>query len=330
MPQAIKPNTYLLSDVQVDTPKDENTPRTFRGVANSGKPFTHWGRLSMVDLDGITFKEKMPVLHLHDRAERAAFGKVSVESHQLIISGVMLNNKYGSAIAEESDQGFPWQMSAHVEGTHTEELAHGETATVNGQEVTGPMDILRGVRVIEISFTPTGVDSETSALVMSDDATSSVKTQNPDKPNEDSPMTLEEALAKISQLEADNKAKQEKIDELEAQAKAKDKQSDVDAQLSQAGFKRAHAAEGWHGVSESTYNMLLSADADATKAVIADLSKSLQLSNDQGNQPANELPDYMLGEQHPPKAGDDSGAKLSDNPLIADAQARADTQSNYI
>lgn len=290
MPQNPQKNhVYLLSDdVQVaPAAQDATAPRTFRGIANSGKPFYNWGRLSVVDLDGIEYKDKMPLLHLHDRAQRAGFGSVNVENNALTTSGTLLSNQYGSEIAADADQGFPWQMSAHVEGTHTDELAHGETAVVNGQTVTGPIDILRGVRVIEISFTPTGKDSETSALVMSDEPVSQPQTP---QTTEDASMTLDEALEKIAELEAQVKTLQDENTEL----KNKAKQSDVDAQLSQAGFKRTDDGAGWNGVSQNTVNMLLSADAADAKAMIADLAAA----QPKGSEDDKPVPEFLLGEQH--------------------------------
>lgn len=340
MPKSLLQAVYLLSAVNVSAASADNNTRKFSGVANSGKPFSHYGTQTIVDLADISYHDKVPALLTHDRDKRVGFGVLSVQNNQLIITGTLLDNDDAHRIADDADAGFPWQLSAHVTPNQIDELAHGQEAVVNGHTVTGPMLILRQAHIPEISFTPTGVDNQTSAVVLSttqQGGTQQTSPQNSDTKDTtmtDRAMTLEEALAKIKELEAENQAKQDKIDELEAQAKAKEKQADVDAQLSQAGFKRNDDGKSYTGVSDATYQVLLSAEADAATAMIGDLARSLQLSDDsegngKGDGKTHQLPSFLLGEQHPP-SHDAAGIKLSDNPLIADAQARGQQQQGFV
>lgn len=323
-----KPNIYLLSEVNVaDAPADadKSLPRKFSGVANSGKPFNHYGEMVVVDLTDISYKEKSPALIDHDRAKRAGFGKLSVETNQLIMNGVLLDNQFGRDVADDSDAGFPWQMSIHVNANSMTELGQNEKATVNGAEVTGPLVILKNCSVSEVSFTPTGVDDETSAIALADSGipNSSTPQSNTQK---DTTMTPEEiaALQKLvaEQAEEIKTLKEEKaeLEKEKAEAEEEAKAAAIDAQLSQAGFTKTEDGKAWNGVGTATVNMLLSASPEDAKAMIGDL----RAPNTQDN-----VPDYLLGEQHKP-TGNGQERQLSSNLMLANAEARAAEAKNYI
>ena len=332
MPQSAKKSkaqlVYLLSDVNIAQATDSNAVRTFESVANSGKPFDYYGQRTIVDLTNIKSNAKTPALVNHDRDQVAGFGACMTSSNQLLMKGTLLNTGSGKYVADLADSKFEWQMSAHINAGGVDELAPNKTTVVNGQTITGPILILRDCRVVEVSFTPTGVDFETSAVVLS--ATGSATTDNPITPNKDA-MTLEEALAEIETLKAKDAEKDQKIADLTAEndkLKASETKAQVDAQLSQAGFARSDDGK-WQGVSDTTYQVLLSQTADNTKAMIGDLKLS------QSNQPATpakpNLPNVLLGEQYPNgQQNQGQGVKLSDNPLIANAQARANQAKTYI
>ena len=333
MPQSAKKSkaqlVYLLSDVNIAQATDSNAVRTFESVANSGKPFDYYGQRTIVDLTNIKSNAKTPALVNHDRDQVAGFGACMTSSNQLLMKGTLLNTGSGKYVADLADNQFEWQMSAHINAGGVDELAPNKTTVVNGQTITGPILILRDCRVVEVSFTPTGVDFETSAVVLS--ATGSATTDNPITPNKDNAMTLEEALAEIETLKAKDAEKDQKIADLTAEndkLKASETKAQVDAQLSQAGFARSDDGK-WQGVSDTTYQVLLSQTADNTKAMIGDLKLS------QSNQPATpakpNLPSVLLGEQYPNgQQNQGQGVKLSDNPLIANAQARANQAKTYI
>lgn len=304
-----KIQSFFLSAevVQVD-----NDKRAFTGVANSGKPFNYGGQRAIVDLSTLEFHDKVPVLLLHDREKRVGYGSLKVENHQLVMSGTLLNNDDAVAIAKESDDGFPWQMSAHVQAGSTEELTNGQTAVVNGQTVTAPILILRHCRIPEVSFTPTGVDNQTSAVILSDDGQPNAHT------NQGETMTIEELKQQVAEL-------QKKIETLEkenadlktekAQAEAEAKKTTVEAELSAKGFSKNDKGE-WQGISQTTVDVLLSTDVDKAKAMIADLATT------QSNKP--HLPDFLLSEQHGGQAQQSTGNALVDN-----AKARTQQQKNY-
>lgn len=324
-----KPNLYLLSEVNVaDAPADadKSLPRKFSGVANSGKPFNHYGEMVVVDLTDIQYKTNVPALLLHDRAQRAGFGALSVTNNQLLINGTLLDNQFGREVAEESDAGFPWQMSAHINANSITELGQNETATVNGQTITGPMVILKNCSVSEISFTPTGVDNETSAVALGDDGKTQTTNSQPNT-QKDTDMTpeqiaaLQKQVADLTTENAELKTENAELVKEKSEAEAEAKAAAIDAQLSQAGFTKTEDGKSWNGVGAATVNMLLSASPEDAKEMIGDLRAPGKQQDD--------TPSWLLSEQHKPN-GNGQERQLSSNPMLANAEARAAEAKNYI
>lgn len=294
-----KAKIYLFSDVNIN-PNTDNDTRTFNGIANSGKPFLHNGKWTVVDFDNLTFAENVPVLLEHDRAKRIGFGQLSIKDNQLNIIGNLLNNELGQQIVQDADGGFPFQMSAHVIPKQVSTLTGLQTAVVNGQTVQAPITILQNCRIAEVSFTPTGVDNNTSAVILSD---------NPNSPQEQ-PMEqteIDKIYAKIKQLEDNNAEKDKQIEALtaeNAQLKANQAKAEVDAKLSQIGFKKDDKG-GFIGISQNTYHVLLSQKTEDVDAMLHDLKP--QKSN---------APDYLFSEQF------GGGGEGSENDLVAMAKSR--------
>ena len=168
--------------------------RTFSGVANSGKPFTYQGKRAIVDMASLTLSDKVPALLLHDRNQRVGFGKLSIKDNALVIDGQLLDNDHAKSIIKDASAGFPWQMSAHVNSDDSYELSEGQSVTVNGHTIEYPCTILKNAVIREVSFTPTGVDNHTSAVILSDEvpndlpstqATSQANSQNDKPPSSD-------------------------------------------------------------------------------------------------------------------------------------------------
>ncbi len=324
MPKNRKIKLQLSTDVNVQSAvTDDNSPRQFSGVAHSGLPFSYWDMMAVVDLSSVSSHERLPVLMLHDRDKRAGWGELTIVN-QMEINGQLLNNQHGREVADDADAGFPWQLSAHLESDTVNELAHGETAIVNGQTVTGPMLILRNSVCCEVSFTPTGVDTNTYAMVLSDSGADNPQPKpNPTQSTGDD-MTLEEALALIKALEEQVEKQAEEKTALEEKLKAAqdaEKAATVDAQLSTAGFTKTDDGKGYGGISDSTYKMLLSADDASARALISDLPKPQ-------SQQQTPPPSWLTGEQH--GGGQSTDVQLSNNPLLADAANRSKNSKNYI
>lgn len=262
--------------------------RTFKGTANSGKPFGYGGTQTVVDFEGLRHKASVPVLLEHSPVKMAGVCRLSVTADGLIAEGSLLSNEFGTQIAEAADQGFPWEMSVYAQAESYEELAAGAVLSVNGNEVTGPAVILRRSTIREVSFTAVGVDSETEAVVLSDGS------PLPDifKQPVELSMTPEEKKAfddlkaEVDTLKAEKAEAEKKLKEAEAAAK----KSQVKAKLSAAGFKEDGDGK-FQGLSEATLAVLLSADPEAATAMIADLKPKA----------AAGLPEVLLSDGHAPE-----------------------------
>lgn len=148
---------------------DADGRRRVEGVAYSGDVITsHWYWSAIVfDLSGIEPAQRIPLLVEHDRSQRVGFTSLVAGTDLRLSEGRLLKNPLAQSVASDADDGFPWQLSVHIEPISTEDLRPGEKVTVNGREVHGPCTVFRQSRIREVSFTPTGVDHNTSARVFS-------------------------------------------------------------------------------------------------------------------------------------------------------------------
>lgn len=296
----------LSADQEVATINQDK--RTFTGIANSGKPFIYHGERAIADLSDITFADKVPALLLHNRDKRAGFGSLSVQNHQLIVSGNLLDNEHGKQIASEADAGFPWQMSAHIIAGYVETLPNGQSVQINGQTITGDIKILRNCRVSEISFTPTGVDNQTMAMILSEHFAS----PNTTHPNKEHTMTTDELNQKIAELTQKIAEQDKRIGELEAQnqslkdtnaqLEADGKKANVEAKLSAKGFNKDNQGN-WVGVDNATFEVLLSLDGDKASAIIDNLAM-----------PKADVPEVLLSENYTDSKAD---KQTPTSPLLA-------------
>lgn len=258
--------------------QDQDGKRRFSGIANSGKPFGYGAYQTVVDFDGIQIKRKTAVLIEHNPHKACGVATLSVDklSGSLKAEGVLMNNEHGKYIAELADDGFPWEMSIHVQSARYEELSAGATAVVNGNEVTGPMVIMRDCAVREVSFTPVGVDSQTQAIVLSDGSspnfTFSQSTQN-SQPTQHKESTMSpEEQAQFDALTKENSDLKAEIAEL----KKANKKADVEKKLSAANVDL-------QTISAPMMTALLSASESDADAMIADLG--VKLSQGQSKPP---------------------------------------------
>ncbi|WP_151834573.1 hypothetical protein, partial [Acinetobacter junii] len=190
-----KQNQYCfqLGQLNVDAQEDGKKKRTFSGVAYSGEVITdHWYWKQVIfDLDSMQIKGRIPALLEHSSYQRAG----AIESHSisyesgLTVSGILLSNEFGAQVASDSDDGFPWQMSVRIEPSSIDEIQAGNTVTVNGKLLHGPITVFRGGRIREVSFCALGADENTMAVAAS---------HNPNNPQEDTDVT------ELEQLKADN------------------------------------------------------------------------------------------------------------------------------
>ena len=134
-------------------------------------------------------------------------------------------------------------------------------------------------------------------------------------------MNLEEALTEIANLKTQIQtltAEKEKLDaekqKLEQEKEQAKREHELNAELSARGFAKDDKGQ-WLGLSDNTKALLLSLDKAQQSALLADLAPK----------PAPKA----LFEPHQ-SASNTGDVKLSDNPLLQDAEHRAKTQSAFI
>jgi len=146
--------------------------RTFSGIAYSGKPIDkHFMFENLyLDVEGMTFKDQIPIFKNHDPSSIVGFGKLSRVGGELLIEGTLATDlDNAKEIAALSDAGFNWELSVGVEPAYIEEISQDREFSINGQSVRGPATIFRQPTVMETSFVPIGADRNTAAEVFNKD-----------------------------------------------------------------------------------------------------------------------------------------------------------------
>jgi hypothetical protein len=217
-----KPNQYCfqVGNLNVDLAEEGKKKRTFSGVAYSGEVITdhwYWDRI-IFDLDSMQIKGRIPALLDHSTRQRAgAINSHSID-HQngLTVSGDLMSNEFGTQVAQDSDDGFPWQMSVRIEPSAVEEIQAGASVTVNGKLHQGPITVFRGGRIREVSFCALGADDNTNAVA----ASHSPKQFN--QPEDTDVTELEKAQAALKQAETERDAAQTELKKFKADKREDD------------------------------------------------------------------------------------------------------------
>ncbi|WP_347473837.1 hypothetical protein [Acinetobacter thermotolerans] len=207
-------NCFQLGQFEIGQPEEGKKKRTFSGVAYSGEPIIdhwYWERV-IFDLDSMQIKGRIPALLEHNPKQRAgAINSHSISHDQgLVISGDLMSNEFGTQVAQDSDDGFPWQMSVRIEPGKIEEIPVNQQVTVNGKTYQGPITVFRDGRIREVSFCALGADDNTNAVAANHNPTQ--------QPKEDTDVTeLEQAKARIAEQDTEISNLKEQIKQFAAQ-----------------------------------------------------------------------------------------------------------------
>lgn len=143
---------------------------TFEMHAYTGAPMRVEGFYYpvVVDLEGVRVPaQERPIFRQHDPQKIVGHtNQVRVDESGIWAKGVMSGvGPDTTEIVGLAKNDFPWQASIGASTVRLETVEPGQTAEVNGREVTGPCYISRETVLGEISFVPLGADGETSATV---------------------------------------------------------------------------------------------------------------------------------------------------------------------
>lgn len=187
---------YLFALSALDIPKvEDGKKRTFQGTAYAGGRVDghwYWGRTGVVfDLDGIEIPVPTPLLGEHFSMSRVGVVKSVNVKQDIKVSGDFLSNPQAQEFVQDSDDGFPFQMSMFIDPGSIEEVGQGVSVTVNGQSFTGPIAVFRNNRIREFTICSTGADRNTAIKAFSG------------KPSQQ-PQQEETNVTELEQLKADN------------------------------------------------------------------------------------------------------------------------------
>lgn len=197
---------FMAAAPSTVTAAKEGELRKFSGIAYSGEMLANhwwWGNV-IFDLDSMTVPDRLGMLLDHRSDNRAGVATSHTISYEkgLELSGTLTRNEHGQAVASDSDDGFPWQMSVHIVPKRIEEIEQG-SVVVNGKTYQAPITIFRDSTIRETSFCSLGQDSQTNARAFSLRNTNQTNAKAFSKGDnqEGDPMDLQQARARITELE---------------------------------------------------------------------------------------------------------------------------------
>ena len=142
----------------------------FSMVAYTGGPMRvgGWRYPVIVDLAGLSIpSQNSPIRLGHDATQGVGHAdSIRVAGGQLIAAGIVSRDTTAAReIVASSRNGFPWQASIGASVEESEFIKENQKVQVNGQEFSGPVNIIRKATLGEISFVDLGADGRTSASV---------------------------------------------------------------------------------------------------------------------------------------------------------------------
>lgn len=157
------------STVEGSGEQERALPR-FKMLAYTGGAMrvSGWRHPVVLDLAGLAIpSQRRPIRFAHDPAAGVGHtDAIKVEGGHLIADGMISRDTAAAReIIVSSRNGFPWQASVGASVEEFEFIRESQKATVNGQEFTGPINVVRRATLGEISFVDLGADGRTSASV---------------------------------------------------------------------------------------------------------------------------------------------------------------------
>jgi hypothetical protein len=142
----------------------------FRMVAYTGAPMRvgGWRYPVVIDLAGLSIpSQSRPIRFGHDPLSGVGHtDAIRVEAGQLVATGVVSRDTPAAReVVASSKNGFPWQASVGASVDEFEFVKENQKVMVNGQQYSGPLNVVRKSSLGEISFVDLGADGATSASV---------------------------------------------------------------------------------------------------------------------------------------------------------------------
>jgi len=130
----------------------------------------YWGSPVAIDTAGLQADDDLTILLDHDSTQIVGQGRATIADGKVTVKGTITGDFTDKAdpagkVAMQAKGGFKWKASVGVDPVKYERVDAGATASVNGQEMTGPLYVIRAGRLAEVSFVSIGADKTASARV---------------------------------------------------------------------------------------------------------------------------------------------------------------------
>jgi len=182
-------------------------PKRFSIEAYTGSQIRQgWSREPVViDLAGMQFKQKLPIVLGHDYALGSILGQtdsVRVEAGKLIVEGeILADNDTARQVLALAERGYQWQASVGADVRRHQKVDADAVTTVNGTAHVGPVRIVKASSLREVSFVTLGADAETSVAIAAEAAEEeTIMADNATKTPAEEPVTapVVEATASVA------------------------------------------------------------------------------------------------------------------------------------
>ncbi|MBQ9501675.1 MAG: Mu-like prophage major head subunit gpT family protein [Lentisphaeria bacterium] len=147
-----------------------NDLKQVKGVAYSGGVFHQWWSQypCITNLAGLEIAPQIPLMYNHVNDPEYRLGEVSVTKSEtalnIVDGGIDPGTEKGAAIIAAGKK-CPWQLSHGAEIIEMSFLPEGEKRTVNGREITGPINVFDKSILREVSVVAIGADADTSLRI---------------------------------------------------------------------------------------------------------------------------------------------------------------------
>jgi hypothetical protein len=141
-------------------------------TANSGDPVMIPNLGPVVwDFDSMSHKPRIPLDWCHDPEDSIGYlNKFDTSSGSLVCGGAIVptdcDDDQGAEIIAKAAGGVPYEASIESWGGTLELIDTGETATVNGKTVSGPLFVLRDWTLAAVAVCKFGQDSNTETQLL--------------------------------------------------------------------------------------------------------------------------------------------------------------------
>lgn len=164
----------FAADLQVRVNSDDSKTAPITLIARSGEAVCHWYWGNVVhDLGGMTLaKPRIPLDYCHDDDEVIGYAsKFDTSTGELVATGALIPyspdpEDKATEIIYKAQQGVPYEASIFFDGPLVvEEVSENATTFVNGEQMSGPITVIRQWTLRGIAVCPYGNDPNTSAAM---------------------------------------------------------------------------------------------------------------------------------------------------------------------